>query len=70
MVMKVTLHIGTPKAASTSIQHFMSANRRDLHETHGILYPIAGTTGLAHHGFAVLLEDSRRSRAFPSPLEP
>lgn len=48
----VIIHLGTHKAASTSVQLFLSHNRENL-KAMGVCYPEApAPTGFAHHGLA------------------
>lgn len=48
------LHIGRPKTGTTSIQKFLSYNRKSL-ASHRILYPSTGLQDDAHHLLAVSL---------------
>lgn len=50
--MKLTLHIGTPKTATTTLQHTLAASREFLRER-GVLYPGPLT---AHHEWRDVLE--------------
>ncbi|ODS01225.1 hypothetical protein AUC68_12745 [Methyloceanibacter methanicus] len=45
---ELLIHIGAGKTGTTSLQHFLWANRRAL-QRHGILYPDLGVVSGAHH---------------------
>lgn len=60
--MKLTLHVGLPKTATSSIQHALTVSKTDL-AARGVIYP--GTTA-AHHQLARAIngaEDGRRRMA-------
>lgn len=44
----LVLHIGLPKAGSTTLQHALAANA-DLLESRGVRYAVSGRSGVAHH---------------------
>lgn len=52
--MKLIIHIGQPKTATSAIQNHFSANASDL-QRHGILYPKSFRQGAAHHPIAAAL---------------
>lgn len=55
--MKLILHIGTHKAGSSAIQHFLSHNRERLREG-GFCYPELGNGQAGHHDVAWVIRSS------------
>ena len=49
------LHIGRHKTGTTSLQHFLHANREELRK-YGIIYPEPIEAVAAHHGIAIALK--------------
>lgn len=70
---RVILHIGTEKTGTTSIQHFMQANRRQLREK-GIIYPHIGSRDDAHYDLVNELHpldnQGRHLEFLPQPNQP
>jgi hypothetical protein len=54
---RLTLHIGQPKSATTTVQTFLAANAALL-ARQGWLYPQAGRQGVGHHAFAGFFRDT------------
>ncbi|HEX3651213.1 MAG TPA: hypothetical protein VHU18_00135 [Rhizomicrobium sp.] len=59
--MKLYLHIGTEKTGTTSIQHFLQANRDVLRKSN-ILYPVA-PGDQNHIGLAIAAQNERKSNS-------
>jgi hypothetical protein len=64
-VQKLIIHIGAPKAGSTSMQRYLSQKRNTLLATHSLAFPRKGCGHLAHHNLAYgLSEKYRRTGKF------
>jgi hypothetical protein len=52
--MRLILHIGRHKSGTSSIQHWLKSNCEALLD-YGVIYPLAGRKGIAHHELASTL---------------